>query len=69
VKTIIVGQAWRNDVRAALAEGGVTVVRSGYADSSTTTWRFDVRTRKSASALQELVWAIGCPSVTVRAGR
>ncbi len=53
--TIYVGQGARHLARTALQTAKVPITREGYSDSSTTTWAFVVRTRKTASQLQRIV--------------
>lgn len=57
--TILVGQASRDHVRRVLKEAKVPITREGYSDSSTTTWAFVVRTRKTPRQLQNIVWDSG----------
>jgi hypothetical protein len=55
--TIMVGERARSRVRAMLQDYKITIMREGYTDSSSTTWGFVVRTRKSPEVIQELVWS------------
>lgn len=59
MKIVTVSQGSRYSAKKALREAKVVITREGYTDSSTTTWGFIVRTTKSCSKLQDILWASG----------
>lgn len=66
MRTITVGQALRYNVERILRDAGIPIVAQGYSNSSTTSWSFKVRSKKTKKALQNLVWNSGISWCSVK---